>query len=213
MRPRLARFLFLHNIVDQYTTMKGIIQLIAIALLAVLFTQCGSTEPKIDNKVGSDETQSSAISQDHVKVWDESVKQVIELIDYMPEGKLDFRPHDSMRTFAEQIVHISISSEMITNMFLKDIPRPEEMPEIEANTMDKDELKAFVNEKLGNARNTIESMTDEQLLSEKVTSLMGNEMTRLEGMLFATDHLTNHKAKANLYIRLAGHVPPRYRYY
>ncbi len=192
------------------------ISFMSMCLVAILLlSQCCTGEQhnaEQQHKITITDT-GRAIAEGHVKVWDESVKQVIELIEYMPESKLDFRPHDSMRTFAEQIVHISISSELITNMFLKDEPRPDNMPEIDANSMDKDELKAFVNEKLGNARNTIESMTDKQLLSETVTSLMGNKMTRLEGMLFATDHLSNHKAKANLYIRLAGHTPPRYRYY
>lgn len=192
--------------------MKKLLSILLSCSLIVSFSQCSNTNNDTE-ATAEKEVSSTAIADGHVKIWDESQKQVIELIEYMPDKLLDFKPHDSMRTFAEQIVHIALSSELITNMFLKDIPRPKEMPEIDANSMDKEDLKAFVNDKLGNARNVIAQMTDDQLLHEKVKSVMGNEMTRLEGMFFATDHLTNHKAKANFYIRLAGHVPPRYRYY
>mgnify|MGYP003886721945 FL=1 len=79
--------------------------------------------------------------------------------------------------------------------------------------MTKEDLKAFVKARLEVARENIAGMSNDQLLHEEVKSYMGNTMTRLEGMMFAHDHLTNHKAKANLYIRIAGIRPPTYRYY
>jgi len=55
-------------------------------------------------------------------------------------------------------------------------------------------------------------MSDEQL-TESIKSFSGNDMTRMEGLLLVHDHLTNHKAKANLYVRISGNEPPAYRYY
>lgn len=178
-----------------------------IALVAFSSIGCG------DKSSDSGDVGSYSIAEEHVKVWDIAIEQVMELVDSMPETQLNYRPDDTIRTFAEQLVHIGMSSEMITGMFLKDKPRPEKMPEVNAAEMTKDELKAFVRERLENARTTIASMSNEQLLNEKVTSYMNHEMSRLEGLMFAHDHLTNHKAKANLYIRLVGQRPPHYRYY
>lgn len=182
--------------------------IIAVFALILINFSCGS-----DNRNDPNTEISYSIAEEHVKVWDIALEQILELIDSMPDDKLNYTPDDTLRTFSEQIIHIGISSHMITNLFLKDMPRPEKMPEVNAAEMTKEDLKAFVSERMKIARATIAGMSNDQLLNEKVTSYMDHEMTRLEGMMFAHDHLTNHKAKANLYIRLVGQRPPRYRYY
>lgn len=186
----------------------NVISLLATGILCIAAAGCSNSDTKTDKEVIS-----YSIAEEHVKVWDVAIDQVVELIDSMPSEHLNFSPDDTIRTFAEQIVHIGISSQLITNLFLKDIPRPENIEEVNAAEMTKEELKAFAREHLGKVRETIASMSDEELLNEKVTSYMNHKMTRLEGMIFAHDHLTNHKAKANLYIRLVGARPPHYAYY
>ncbi|MCB9064919.1 MAG: DinB family protein [Chitinophagales bacterium] len=189
--------------------MVNAIRLIAASLIIVLFSQCSQSAPEQN---AEEVTPSYSIAEQHLKIWDEATEQVYELIDHMPEDKLQYKPHDSLRTFAEQIVHIALSSYSIANMFLNDekMHGPNEM---NASKMTKDDLKMLVKEKLGAARKIMEGMSDERLLNEKVTTFMGNEMTRLEGMMFVHDHLTNHKAKANMYIRMTNTQPPKYRYY
>lgn len=181
--------------------------LAALFGLFIALSGCGG------NETGNEQTVSYTIASEHVKVWDIAIEQVLELVDSMPDEHLNYSPDDTIRTFAEQIVHIGISSQMITDMFLKDLPRPDKMPEVNAAEMTKEELKTFVRERLEKARETIAAMSNDKLLNETVNSYMNHEMTRLEGMMFAHDHLTNHKAKANLYIRLVGQMPPHYRYY
>lgn len=185
----------------------NIFRVLGLACMVMLFAQCG------DNNSEHTEAPSYNIAEEHAKVWSVAVNQVMELIDSMPDEHLNYSPDDTVRTFAEQMVHIGISSEMITSLFLKDIPRPDSIPQVDAATMTKVELKDFVRQRLDKAGSIIVSMSNDQLLNEKVKSYMGNEMSRLEGMIFAHDHLTNHKAKANLYIRLVGKTPPSYNYY
>ena len=52
-----------------------------------------------------------------------------------------------------------------------------------------------------------------EVFTEEIKSFGGNQMSRLEGMLTVHDHMTNHKAKANLYVRISGNTPPSYKYY
>lgn len=179
-----------------------------VATLVFTTISCGN-----DADGGKQDEVSYSIAEEHVKVWDVALEQILELIDSMPGDRLNFTPDDTLRTFSEQIVHIGISSQMIMNLFLKDVPRPEKMPEVNAAEMTKEDLKTFITDQMNKVRATIAGMSNDQLLNEKVTSYMDHEMTRLEGMMFAHDHLTNHKAKANLYIRLVGQRPPGYRYY
>ena len=59
----------------------------------------------------------------------------------------------------------------------------------------------------------IMSSVSDQQLDEQIKSFRGNDFTRREGLITVHDHLTNHKAKANLYIRISGNTPPAYGYY
>jgi len=152
------------------------------------------------------------IAKSHFKVWKEAIAQTLELGEAMPEDQYAFKPHDSIRTFAEQLVHIAASSKTLANLYLKDIPRPENRTEHDANTLSKEEVLALVKTNLEEVGEMIKQMDDEQLMGEEVQSFAGNPMLRLHGMMFIYDHLTNHRAKANLYMRVSGNEPPKYRY-
>lgn len=155
---------------------------------------------------------SNKIVTDHIKVWNEAINQVMELADAMPEDMYSYRPHDSVRTFAEQLVHIGGSSAVICNLYLKDIPPPSEMPDMDIASMSKEEIKGFVKGQMMAVADSMATLNDLQL-AEEITSFGGNKMSRLEGLLTVHDHMTNHKAKANLYVRISGNTPPSYRYY
>ena len=186
--------------------MKKCMQSLLSALVIFTIVSCA---PQPKEKV--DEGPTYKIVEAHMPVWEEAIKQVIELADAMPEENYSYQPHDSVRTFAEQLVHIGGSSNFIANLFLKDT-RPEGA-QVTASEMSKDEIKEYVESNLRSAAEVMKSMSDKQLLEEEAKSFSGNTMSRLEGLLFIHDHLTNHKAKANLYVRISGNNPPSYRYY
>jgi uncharacterized damage-inducible protein DinB len=148
----------------------------------------------------------------HAPVWEEAIKQLEELADAMPEEMYGYKPHDSLMTFAEQLVHIGGASKLMANMFLKDIQPDGPPPAMDASAMSREELKTFVTTSMKEAGEIMKTMSDEQL-QEEVKSFSGKMMTRQQALLFIHDHLTNHKAKANLYIRTSGNEPPSYRYY
>lgn len=190
--------------------MKKIGIYLAAGAMLLSFSQC----QEADHTAAATTTQAStSIADRQVKVWDVAVQQVMDIADAMPADKYNFRPHDSVMTFAEQLVHIGQTSVFITNAFLKDIPRPKVRQKISADSMNKTEVMAYVKEQLAKARTNMSGMTNDQLTNEEVTSFVGNKMSRLEGMLLAHDHLTNHKAKANLYLRMVDIKPPKWMYY
>jgi len=184
-----------------------------VLILCITFSGCSDKSANTE----SDETEMSDASthsfvEGHGPIWNEAIEQLMELADAMPEEDYSFAPHDSVRTFAEQLVHIAGSSKVIANMFLKDI-QPEGPPaDVDVSAMSKEEVKGLLRTSLGETWEIMASMSDEQL-TEGIKSFSGNDMTRLEGLLLVHDHLTNHKAKANLYVRISGNEPPGYRYY
>ncbi len=187
--------------------MKKVSQFIAIMLVPGITTYC--SQPPAQDKI--EEGPSYKIAEGHALVWDEAIKQILELAEAMPEEGYSFKPHDSVMTFAEQLVHIGGSSNFIANKYLMDtVPQS---PEVNSAEMSKAEIAQFVESSLKQVGEVIKSMSDQQLLDEQVESFSGNKMSRLEGLLLTHDHLTNHKAKANLYVRISGNEPPKYRYY
>lgn len=145
-------------------------------------------------------------------IWEEAIAQIEELADAMPEDMYDYKPHDSVRTFAEQLIHIGGSSKVMANMFLKDEQPSGPPPQMDASAMSKEDVVEYVVTNLREAGDIMRSVSDEAL-QEETKSFSGRNITRMQGLLMIHDHLTNHKAKANLYVRISGNDPPNYRYY
>ncbi len=192
--------------------MKRILMIVVLVAGTIVFTNWTQQSASNEGDLQEGNEQTYHFVEGHAPVWDAAIAQVMELADAMPEDYYTYKPHDSIRTFAEQLVHIGGSSKFIANMFLKDI-RPEgPPPQMDVAAMSKAEIVEFVKTSLEETGEIMKSMSDEQL-AEKIKSFSGNEMTRLEGLLLVHDHLTNHKGKANLYVRISGNDPPGYRYY
>ena len=184
-----------------------------LLLVGTTFLLASCTQnPERDRLQEQPDAPSYKIVEGHAPVWELATTQLLEMADAMPEEMYGYRPHDSVQTFAEQLVHIGTSCKSIASVFLKDV-RPEGQPAIEPATMTKAEIRAMIQTGMSDAWDIIKTMSDDQLLNETCTSFSGNTMSRLEGLLFVQDHMSNHKSKANLYIRVSGNEPPPYRYY
>ncbi|MEK6480184.1 DinB family protein [Catalinimonas sp. 4WD22] len=184
-----------------------------LAVGALLFTYCTPQD------TSSTETATSEVAdttytfvEAQAPIWEEAIAQIEELADAMPEDNYDYRPHDSVMTFSEQLIHIGGSSKVMANMFLKDEQPSGPPPEMDASAMSKDEVVEYVVTNLREAGDIMSSVSDEAL-QEETQSFSGRSITRMQGLLMIHDHLTNHKAKANLYVRVSGNTPPNYRYY
>jgi uncharacterized damage-inducible protein DinB len=194
--------------------MKLPVIITTIASAALVLAYCTSPATKEKVEVVEEKTAPSySIVEQHEGPWKEAIAQLMDLADAMPEDMYDYKPHDSLKTFAGQLAHIAGSSKVIANMFLKDIKPSAPPADVDVAAMSKEELKQMVTDQLNETWDIIKTMSDEQLLNEKVTSFAGNQITRLEGLWVVHDHLTNHKAKANMYVRVSGNKPPNYRYY
>lgn len=180
-------------------------------IVLIVFIGCSPGTEENDDLAYEETMPTYSFVENHAPVWQEATEQMMELADAMPDDMYSYSPHDSVRTFAEQLVHVGGSSVMICNLFLKDI-QPSAPPEMDIASMSKSEVKEMVKAGLDQAWEIMSSMSDQQL-DEEIKSFAGNTMTRREGMMLVHDHLTNHKAKANLYVRISGNEPPSYRYY
>ena len=141
----------------------------------------------------------------------------LEVAEKMPAEDYTFRPHDSVRTFGEQLAHISMSSSLLNKMFIKgekvefDPAEGEKMMKMVGAS--KDETIKVINESFDEVIATIESMSDEDLQTTFVFGFAPNkpELTKEQGFLFIRDHITHHRAQAITYLRMKDHDAPQYR--
>ncbi|MEM1137508.1 MAG: hypothetical protein AAGI07_16835, partial [Bacteroidota bacterium] len=110
----------------------------------------------------------------------------------------------------EQLVHIANASHLMSQMLLKG--EKVAFSEPDASQMTKEEIIVQLEEKLSATAEIIASLTEDEL-KEKIKTFDGNEIPRQQVIIFIHDHLTNHRAKANLYVRMNDITPPKYKYY
>ncbi len=170
----------------------------ALLLSLITLTAMAQEEPK------------SQFAKDFMHVWGVSMKNAIDVAEAMPEEYYGYQPTDSSKTFGDQIGHIAFTCDFLSKGFVDG--EWGEYKDPDTSDMSKAEVVAYLREKMELATARIKSMTDEQA-DETIEAFAGRKLKRYITVLFIQDHLTNHRAKANLYIRMKGITPPAYAYF
>ena len=146
----------------------------------------------------------------------------LEIAEAMPADKYNFRPHDSVRSFGEQMAHIGMSSKFLMGMFIKGEPMPTD-PEVFANIgkMEKEMgsskeacLKAL-NDTFDTLISTYESMNEESLKESFTIPFDPKQpkFTKEKGFQFINEHIVHHRGQALVSLRMQGIKAPAYRLY
>ena len=145
---------------------------------------------------------------DMVKEWERAKAYTKEYLDTMPEAGYGLKPKPEMRSFAEQMLHLTDANYGFASS-ASGQTSPVGRGESEKST---DKSKANVT-KLVMASydfviNSLKKMTPAQL-NENVKIFGRFDMTK--GMAFAKcfEHQTHHRGQTTVYIRLAGAKPPQ----
>lgn len=156
------------------------------------------------------------LKQQMIRDWQRAKDYTDEYLNAMPADKYNFRPVDSIRSFAEQMLHFSLANvglvffgsgfqdPSVQKMFFK--PNFEKTAAIQ----NKDSVIYYVNKSYDFAINAVKN-TDFNKLQEIVTQdLPGGRRsaTRLAWLLKAFEHQTHHRGQCTIYLRLVGIRPP-----
>ncbi len=152
----------------------------------------------------------SQFAKDFIPVWIVSVKNTLDVAKAMPEELYNYQPNDSSKTFGDQIGHIAMTSLYLAKGFVNGDWGTYDDGQMEGKT--KDEIVSLLETNLNEATNLIVSMTEEAS-TETIKAFGGKMLKRYVTILFIQDHLTNHRAKANLYIRMNDIKPPAYAFF
>lgn len=145
---------------------------------------------------------------DMVKEWERAKAYTKEYLDAMPEAGYALKPTPEMRSFAEQMLHLTDANYGI-GAAATGAKSPVGFGESEKVT---DKSKASVTKLVMDGYdfviNAIKNMTPAQL-SEKVKLFDRFELTRAEAIAKCFEHQTHHRGQTTVYIRLAGAKPPQ----
>jgi uncharacterized damage-inducible protein DinB len=161
--------------------------------------------------VAAQNSISDTLRQQLVKEWQRAREYTDEYLHAAPADKYGFRPVDSIRSFAEQMLHLAAA-----NAGLVFIATGSKYPFATQNfdkspaLQNKDSVWYYVNTSYDFAIHAIQNM-DVNKLTEVVTwnLPMGKRSeTRLAWLLKAFEHQTHHRAQCTIYLRLMGVKPP-----
>jgi len=176
--------------------MKSSLLIFAIVFSAFLgFSQTEAT-PKTD------------FTKMYLPVWLEAREHCLAVANTMPEELYTYKPTEVSKTFAEQMVHIAHTVELLTQRYVQGMEVKPNTPD--AFVMTKAEIIKLLEDGFDYTTNVIYSIEQEQLDETCVMYHSGNNVSRELALIYVQDHMANHRAKANLYIRMNNIKPPEY---
>lgn len=143
-----------------------------------------------------------------VQDWERAKDYTKEYLDAMPPDKYGYKPTPEIRTFAQQMLHLTDANYGFASA-ATGVASPIGMGESEkSEDQSKENVTNLVMEGYDFVINSIKTMTPAQL--EEATKLFGQfEMTRGKALEKCFEHQTHHRGQTIIYLRLAGVTPPQ----
>ena len=161
-----------------------------------IFTQKTNTIPK------------TAFTKMYLPVWEEAMEHCLAVATAMPDSLYTYKPTEVSKTFGEQMVHIATSTELLTKRYVQGMDvKP---VRLDASTMTKADIIDLMKKGFAYTINVIYTIEQKQLDELCIMYHSKNEVSRAFALFYVQDHLANHRAKSNLYIRMNGIDPPEY---
>lgn len=153
-------------------------------------------------------TPKTAFTKMYLPVWLEAREHCLDVAQTMPEELYSYKPTEVSKTFAEQMVHIAYTIELLTQRYIQGMDVKPNTPD--AAKMTKAEIVKMLENSFDYTTNIIKTIEQKQLDETCVMYHSGNTVSRAFAFFYVQDHMANHRAKANLYIRMNNIQPPAY---
>jgi uncharacterized damage-inducible protein DinB len=153
---------------------------------------------------------SEEIKAQLVKDWERAKLYTVDYLNTMPADKYGFKAVDSIRSFAQQMLHLASG-----NVFLMSNATDEKTPfkrgdlEKSPGAQTKDSVMYFVTASYDYCINAVKNSAVNKWGEKKKFGKA--EETRFALMLKTFEHQTHHRGQTTIYIRLLGIVPPNER--
>lgn len=149
-------------------------------------------------------------SQAVLESWNDVARKLTTMAEDFPEDKYDFKPTPAVRTFAEQLLHVTSSMYYFTDPATGQKPRYGEDPKRDG-LKTKAEIVAFAKKCVEDGAAVIKSKGDKGM-SELITDPESKQQEQISDLAYSlTEHSGEHYGQLVVYYRVAGLVPPESR--
>ena len=151
-----------------------------------------------------------AIKDQMVKDWERAKSYTGEYLQSMPADKYSFKAVDSIRSFAQQMLHLAQANIFFASTASGNKPLYQGYNlETHASAQSKDSVVYYVNSSYDYVISNLKNVPAAQFA--ETVKAFGNEIPRSILFLKAFEHQTHHRGQTTIYIRLAGIRPPAER--
>ena len=161
--------------------------------------------------------QAQALSSHDIKAqmakdWERAKAYTIDYLNTMPADKYGFKATDSVRSFAQQMLHLAGANVFLMMTATGAPPTPWLQMNLEnrKTAQSKDSVVYFVTSSYDYCINAAKTC-DPSKWTEKVKFFNTYEETRFAAMNKTFEHQTHHRGQTTIYIRLQGIKPPNER--
>lgn len=146
-----------------------------------------------------------------IKEWERAKSYTGDYLNAMPADKYGFKAVDSIRSFAQQMLHLSQGNMFLMGNATDQTPPPAFKSDLEhsATAQSKDSVVAYVNASYDFCINAIKTLDVNKWGEKKKFANM--DVSRFALVLKTFEHQTHHRGQATIYIRLLGIRPPQER--
>jgi len=147
-----------------------------------------------------------------VKEWERSKAYTVDYLNTMPAGKYSFKAVDSIRSFAQQMLHLAQA-----NLFFVSLATDLKSPsfgsdrEQSMSAQTKDSVMYYVTTSYDYCINAVKSSDVSKWGKKEKLPFGGYEETRFALLMKAIEHQAHHRGQTTIYIRLQGIKPPQER--
>jgi uncharacterized damage-inducible protein DinB len=186
-----------------------LVMLVAIAAIAVSLSWSPAAAAKPARAAAAPQQTAPAATtnpnEGMLRTWKDISRKIVEMAEDFPEDKYDFKPKPEVRTFAEQLLHVSGAIHTYFQAVVEG-KRPTEEDPKRAEFKSKAEIVAYVKK----------AMADGTAMLEKAdfSKTIQGPRRPINPYAFWSDfceHAGEHYGQLVVYYRLSGLVPPESR--
>jgi uncharacterized damage-inducible protein DinB len=143
-----------------------------------------------------------------IKDWERAKIYTTDYLNDMPAEKYNFRPVDSIRSFAQQMLHLATGNIfLMSNATDQAAPSFEKSdPEHSPTAQSKDSVMYYVIASYDYCIDAVKNLPTSKWGEKK--KIFSYDETRFALMMKAFEHQTHHRGQTTIYFRLLG-IPPR----
>jgi uncharacterized damage-inducible protein DinB len=184
------------------TLVKNLTIVFAVALL--IQTARAQDAPKAPPAPKASDSPSKVLLDN----WNDIGRKLTAMAEDFPEDKYDFKPNPAQRSFAEQLLHVSVNLYFFIEAAKGDKP-PSDIKRADFAT--KAAVVAYVKKSVADGAALIKSKGDRGM-SDLFVDPFSNQQTRFsDGAWVFIEHSGEHYGQLVVYYRTAGLVPPESR--